>query len=137
VRDRAGPVMKEVDGLSRKKIKWADLFFFEFCFYYLLSLLRGEKFLWGIFLTTLILVTKVGMLQTYPTWIESHPRDLKCSSNKWGKFFLKCVFSFPCRFSLRMPAPMNLAKFKGLCPGPSGHSVQDSHEYLLILQIIL
>jgi hypothetical protein len=29
--------------------KWVDLIFFELCFYYLLSLLRGEKFLWGFF----------------------------------------------------------------------------------------
>jgi hypothetical protein len=47
-RDRAGLVTKEADGLSGKKIKWADLIF-ELCFYYLLSLLRGEKFLWGFF----------------------------------------------------------------------------------------
>jgi hypothetical protein len=67
-RDRAGRVTKEVDGLSGKKIKWADLIF-EFCFYYLLSLLRGEKFLWGFFylLITLIQVTKVGMLHPFPS----------------------------------------------------------------------
>jgi hypothetical protein len=83
-RDRAGLVTKEVDGLSGKKIKWADLIF-EFCFYYLLSLLRGEKFLWGFFylLITLIQVTKVWDV-TSISFFASHisvvrPSNICCS----------------------------------------------------------
>jgi hypothetical protein len=49
-----------------------------------------------------------------------------------GKFFFKRVFSFPRRFCLGMPTPLNFAKFKDLRSGPFGHSVQDSHGYLLI-----
>jgi hypothetical protein len=54
-----------------------------------------------------------------------------------GKFLLNHVFSFPCRFYFRMPAPLNFVEIDSPRLSPSSHGVQDLYGYLLISQIIL